>query len=190
MSSDREAERIAVGTDDGVTIYDAMSGDAIGQIERTDLRAVYISPINQLFVGTLGGELAVRPRHARAHPRLRRNTGIAQEIYTDAAGALLVARSGAGDLNMFDVATGEQIGSTISVPEGEANGDVPRADGRELFSVAATRWARCTGTSTRNTGSAPPVGSLAATSPRRSGSPTSVRSAPYRATCPEYTVDQ
>ena len=123
-----------VGTNDGVTIYDAMSGAAVGQIERTDLRAVYISPINQLFVGTLGGELVhydldtLEPIRAFGG-----NTGIAQEIYTDAAGALLVARSGAGDVNMFDVATGEQIGSTISVPEGEANGDALRADGRELF---------------------------------------------------------
>ena len=134
MSVDRAAKRLAVGTSDGITIYDATTGEATGKIERAALRAVYITPTDMLIAGTLGGELieydldTLQPIRA-----LGGNTGLAQEMYADVSGNLLVTRSGAGDINLFDIPTGERIGTPISVPYGEANGIGLRFDGKEMF---------------------------------------------------------
>ncbi|MEY2415592.1 MAG: hypothetical protein QOH53_926, partial [Ilumatobacteraceae bacterium] len=134
MWVDRAAARLAVGTSDGITIYDAATGGTIGKIERTDLRAVYITPSDMLIAGTLGGELVEYDLNTLQPIRtLGGNTGLSQEMYADTSGTLLVTRSGAGDVNLYDISTGERIGTSISVPDGEANGVGLRSDGKELF---------------------------------------------------------
>ena len=53
----RSGHRIAAGTERGVEIYDGFTGEQVGAIPGTDLRGVFITVTDQLFVSSLGGEL-------------------------------------------------------------------------------------------------------------------------------------
>ena len=53
----RSGHRIAAGTDSGIVIYDSATAEQVGAIPGPQLRGVFITVTDQLFVSSLGGEL-------------------------------------------------------------------------------------------------------------------------------------
>lgn len=140
MASDAEATLVAVGTYRGVTVYDGATGRELGAIADPNLRAVHITPDDQLVVSTLGGELRVYDLDTLELERtLGGNLGMAQELWSDRRSTVLVTRSGSGDVAVFDLASGERIGSTLEVADDESNGVALRSDGRELLFGGGSR---------------------------------------------------
>jgi DNA-binding SARP family transcriptional activator/tRNA A-37 threonylcarbamoyl transferase component Bud32/outer membrane protein assembly factor BamB len=130
---DRAGDRIVAGTSAGVLVFDAHTGERIGAIARTDLRSVFVTVTDQLFVGSLGGELV---QYDLETLRPLRSFGGSRGFVFGGAGTAdgsMVAISG-GDhrVVLYDVASGTEIGTPIAVPEGQQNQARLSLDGRWL----------------------------------------------------------
>ena len=98
------------------------TGEEVGSIPGADLRGVFITVTDQLFVSSLGGELfqydldTLQP--------IRTFGGSRGHVFSGAgtADGSLVATSG-GDhrVVLYDIASGVRIGTPITVPEGQQN---------------------------------------------------------------------
>ena len=82
QSISRTGHRIAAGTERGVEIYDGFTGEQVDTIPGDDLRGVFITVTDQLFVSSLGGELTLYDldscepiRTLRRQPRLHHPGG-------------------------------------------------------------------------------------------------------------------
>jgi hypothetical protein len=129
----REGDRIVAGTAAGVLVFDALTGEQIDSIPDSTLRGVFVTVTDQLFVGSLGGEL-VQYDLDTLEP-IRTFGGSRGHVFggSGTADGSLVAISG-GDhrVVLYDVATGERIGTPITVPEGQENQVRISLDGKWL----------------------------------------------------------
>jgi WD40 repeat protein len=129
----RSGDRIAAGTPRGVEIFDGDTGALLDEIPVEDLRQVFITVTDQLFVGSLGGELTqydldtLEPIRSFGGSR-----GQVFHLHGTRDGSL-IALSGSDRLvSVFDVATGVQIGSSIPIAADERNRVTLSIDGRWL----------------------------------------------------------
>ena len=118
----RSGDRLVAGTIDGVLVFDATTGDQVGAIPGTDLRSAFVTVTDQLFVGSLSGDLTQYDLDS-LEP-IRTFGGSRGHVFGGAGSAdgTLVAISG-GDhrVVLYDVASGTRIGAPITVPEGQEN---------------------------------------------------------------------
>ena len=129
----RAGDRIAAGTTSGVHIYDAFTGEQVGSIPGSDLRSVFITVTDQLFVGSLGGEL-VQYDLDTLQP-IRTFGGSRGHVFGGAGtadGSLVAISGGDHRVVLYDTATGARIGTPITVPEGQQNQVRLSLDGRWL----------------------------------------------------------
>jgi WD40 repeat protein len=193
----RTGHRIAAGTTTGVHVYDALTGDEVGSIPGANLRGVFITVTDQLFVSSLGGELVqydletLEPIRAFGGSRghVFRGEGTAD-------GSLVATSGGDQRIYLYDVATGVRIGTPVSVPDGQWNrvnisldgkwltvgGDYPddavrSRDTFQLWDLDPEHWetaaCRIAGRNLTRAEWADNIGDLA----------------PYRVTCPDLPLD-
>ncbi len=168
-SISRTGHRIAAGTERGIEIYDGFTGEQVDGIPGDDLRGVFITVTDQLFVDSLGGELTFYDLDS-LQP-IRTFGGGARGFITQMAGTAdgtLIATNG-GDHNviLYDVASGVRIGTPIAHPRRRVQPDHavarrPLAVGRRRGQQRRARHGT-SGTSTRSTGQPPPAASPDAT---------------------------
>jgi DNA-binding SARP family transcriptional activator/tRNA A-37 threonylcarbamoyl transferase component Bud32/WD40 repeat protein len=132
-SISRTGHRIAAGTVRGVEIYDAVTGEQVDAIERNDLRSVFITLTDQLFVGSLAGELTMYDLDSLEPIRtFGGSRGVMTLVHGTADGSLIATHGGDHRVILYDVATGERIGTPITVADGEWNASALSIDGRWL----------------------------------------------------------
>ncbi len=103
--------RIVAATRSGIVLFDGRTGEQLGAIPGNDQRSVFITVADQLFVGSLGGELVQYDLDTLAPIRsFGGSRGAIQEIYGTTDGSMIAARGGDGNVSLFDVATGTRIG--------------------------------------------------------------------------------
>ena len=193
-SISRTGHRIAAGTERGVQIYDGFTGEQVDTIPGDDLRGVFITVTDQLFVGSLGGELTLYDLDSLQPIRtFGGSRGFITQVAGTADGTLIATSGGDHSVILYDVASGVRIGTPITIPDDESNRVALSLDGRWLSvgGEARRRLARHQDLGPRpgRTGPPPPAASPGATSPATSGPPTSATLAPYRATCPDLPTD-
>jgi hypothetical protein len=107
----RTGDRIVAATRRGIVLFDGATGEQLGTIPGNDLRIAFITVADQLYVGSLGGELVhydldtLDPIRSFGGSR-----GAIQELYGTTDGSTIAARGGDGNVSLFDVATGVRIG--------------------------------------------------------------------------------
>ncbi|MEO6571187.1 MAG: WD40 repeat domain-containing protein, partial [Ilumatobacteraceae bacterium] len=115
----RTGDRIVAGTGTGVEVYDA-SGTEVGSIPEALSRGVYITPADQLFVATTGGELTQYDLDTLSPIRtFGGSRGYIQELYGTRDGSIIAVRGLDRTVSIFDVDTGILLGTPISIPDGD-----------------------------------------------------------------------
>jgi DNA-binding SARP family transcriptional activator/WD40 repeat protein/tRNA A-37 threonylcarbamoyl transferase component Bud32 len=193
----QSGHRIAAGTTTGVHVYDALTGEEVGSIPDANLRGVFITVTDQLFVSSLGGELVqydletLKPIRAFGGSRGHMFHGEGT-----ADGSLIATSGGDQRVYLYDVTTGVRIGTPVTVPDGQWNrvnisldgnwltvgGENPDDDVRgrdtfQLWDLDPVHWetaaCRIAGRNLTRAEWADNIGDLA----------------PYRATCPDLPLD-
>jgi DNA-binding SARP family transcriptional activator/WD40 repeat protein len=129
----RVGDRIAVGTERGVEIYDSDSGELVDSRRVDDLRQVFITVTDQLFVGSLGGELThydldtLQPIRSFGGSR-----GQVFHLHGTADGSTIAFSGSDRRAAVYDVASGVQLGGTIAIAADERNAVRLSLDGRWL----------------------------------------------------------
>jgi DNA-binding SARP family transcriptional activator/tRNA A-37 threonylcarbamoyl transferase component Bud32 len=128
----RAGDRVVAGTERGVVVYDAESGHVIDSIDVPDLRAVAVTAADQLFVGSLGGELTQYDLDTLTPTReMAGSRGLLFGGSSTLDGALAALHSGDRVATLLDVDSGTRIG-TISIAPDTRNIARLSLDGRWL----------------------------------------------------------
>ena len=115
----RTGDRIAAGTDRGIEVYDA-SGTEVGSIPGVLSLGVHITPADQLFVATTGGELTQYDLDTLAPVRtFGGSLGYIQELYGTSDGSIIAVRGLDRTVSIFDVESGIRLGAPIVIPDGD-----------------------------------------------------------------------
>ncbi len=110
-SISRTGHRIVAATRSGIVLFDGDTGERLAGIPANDLRSAFITVADQLFVGSLGGELVQYDIDTLAPIRsFGGSRGAIQELYGTTDGSTIAARGGDGIVSLFDVATGTRLG--------------------------------------------------------------------------------
>jgi DNA-binding SARP family transcriptional activator/serine/threonine protein kinase/WD40 repeat protein len=103
--------RVVAATRRGIMLFDGSTGEQLGDIPANDLRSAFITVTDQLFVGSLGGELVQYDLDTLAPIRsFGGSRGAIQEVFGTTDGSMIAARGGDGIVSLFDVASGTRIG--------------------------------------------------------------------------------
>jgi DNA-binding SARP family transcriptional activator/tRNA A-37 threonylcarbamoyl transferase component Bud32/WD40 repeat protein len=107
----RSGHRIVAATRNGIVLFDGATAEQLAAIPANDLRSAFITVADQLFVGSLGGELVQYDIDTLAPIRsLGGSRGAIQELYGTTDGSTIAVRGGDGIVSLFDVATGTRVG--------------------------------------------------------------------------------
>jgi len=129
----RTGHRIAAGTDSGVVIYDSVTGEQVGAIPGTDLRGVFITVTDQLFVSSLGGELTQYDLETLDPVReFGGSRGHIRRVHGTTDGTLIATHGGDKRVILYDVATGVRMGTPITIADDHADQMALSIDGRWL----------------------------------------------------------
>ncbi len=130
----RTGDRVVAGTSSGVIVYDGNTRNVLGTLGDPDLRAVVVTATDQLFVGSLGGELT---QHDLSTLEPLRTLGGGRGLLFGGAGtadgSLLATTSGDRVAALYDVASGTQLGGPIEIAADEHNAVHLSPDGRWLI---------------------------------------------------------
>ena len=114
-SISRSGHRIVAATRHGIELFDGHTGERLGDIPGNDLRSVFITIADQLFVGSLGGELVQYNLDTLAPIRsFGGSRGAIQELYGTTDGSTIAVRGSDGNVSLFDVATGTRLGPPLN----------------------------------------------------------------------------
>jgi DNA-binding SARP family transcriptional activator/tRNA A-37 threonylcarbamoyl transferase component Bud32/WD40 repeat protein/molybdopterin-guanine dinucleotide biosynthesis protein len=129
----RSGHRIAAGTERGVEIYDGFTGEQVGAIAGTDLRGVFITVTDQLFVSSLGGQLTLYDLDTLEPIRsFGGSRGHITQLHGTADGTLIATNGGDHSVILYDVASGVRIGTPITIADDESNWIALSLDGQWL----------------------------------------------------------
>lgn len=133
VNSSRDGDRVAIGTVEGVVLYDGRTGSPLGRIEGSDRRGAFITVAGQLFVGSIGGELTLHDldtlEPVREFPGSR---GFIREVESTTDGSTIAVLGGDRVVNLYDVGTGVHLGSPLTIPDDEINEMAFSLDGDTL----------------------------------------------------------
>jgi DNA-binding SARP family transcriptional activator/WD40 repeat protein len=132
-SISRSGHRIAAGTKGGAEFYDGFTGEQVGRISGDDLRSVFITVTDQLFVGSLGGELTMYDLDSLERIRsFGGSRGSVSQLLGTADGSLIATNGGDHNVILYDVESGVSIGTPITIADEESNIIALSLDGRWL----------------------------------------------------------
>jgi len=136
----RTGDRVVAGTTKGVVVYDGNTGEVLGSIDDPDLRAVVVTVADQLFVGSLGGELTQYDLETLEPIRtFGGSRGHAFGGAGTADGSLFTVSGGDRVAAVYDVASGVQLGGPITIAPDERSSVRMSPDGRWL-AVGGQAW--------------------------------------------------
>ena len=119
MSLSKSGDRMAVGTREGIQVFDTRTGKRVGIIPGGG-HGAFITTADQLFVSSLGGELT---QYDLATLKPIRNFGGSLGYVDRGAGTsdgtLLVTNSGDQKVALYDVPTGVSLGTPITIADDE-----------------------------------------------------------------------
>jgi hypothetical protein len=190
MDISRSGHRVVVGiatTAEGVVIYDGFTGERVGAIP--GVRGGYITPADQLFVTSFGGELthydldSLEPIRSFGGSR-----GFIQQVVGTGDGSLIATKGGDRSVSLYDVATGVRLGTPMTIADDAFNNyitlstngtrlAIPGPDGVQIWNLQPDHWvdAACR---------------VAGRNLTREEWDTSIGDlAPYHATCPALPLD-
>jgi DNA-binding SARP family transcriptional activator/WD40 repeat protein len=126
-------DRIALGTTNGIVVYDGLTGDERGHIPGSTLNGASITPTNQLFVAAAGGQLILYDLDTLQPIRtFGGSRGFVQYLAISADARLIAALGGDRQTTLYDVATGIRLGDAIPVADDETNFAALSPDGTRL----------------------------------------------------------
>jgi hypothetical protein len=130
---DRTGDRIVSGTSSGVVVYDGDTGELLDTLADTALRAIFVTAADQLFVGSLGGELTQYDLTTLEPVRtFGGSRGLVLGGTGTADGSVIAITGGDRVVSVFDVASGVRLGGPISIGPDERNRVTLSLDGRWL----------------------------------------------------------
>ena len=133
MAATPDGTRLAVGTDEGIVVYDGFSGVERGRIRGSTLRGAVITPARQLFVSSLGGELILYDLDTLQPIRtFGGSRGFVHYVIGTADGSVVAAQGGDRQVILYDVATGTRLGDAIPLGDDESNLTALSLDGAQL----------------------------------------------------------
>jgi DNA-binding SARP family transcriptional activator/WD40 repeat protein len=133
LAATRNGDRIAVGTDGGIVIYDGYSGVERGRIRGSSLRGASITPADQLFVSSLGGELTMYDLETLQPIRpFGGSRGFVHSVSGSADGRVVAAQGSDRQVILYDVGTGVRLGDAIPIGDDESNYTALSLDGTQL----------------------------------------------------------
>jgi WD40 repeat protein len=185
----RSGHRVVVGTGstaEGVVIYDGSTAERVGAIP--GVNGGYVTPADQLFVTSFGGELTQHDLDSLEPLRtFGGSRGFIQQLVGTGDGSLIATKGGDRSVSLYDVATGTRIGTPITIADDpfdffvlSTNGTrlaIPSADGVQIWDLEPDHWvdAACR---------------VAGRNLTREEWDTNIGDvAPYRATCPAVASD-
>jgi WD40 repeat protein len=126
-------DRLALGTSTGVVIYDGFTGTELGRIPGSTLRGASITPTNQLFVASLGGELVLYDLETLKPIRtFGGSRGFVDILAGSADGSIVAVAGGDRRVILYDVATGIRLSDAIPISDDESNNFALSPDGSQL----------------------------------------------------------
>src|SRR5262245_24688399 len=132
MAISSSGHRIAVGTGDGIRLFDGATGKQVGIIRGLG-RGAFITVADQLFVTSYGGELTQYDLMTLKPIRsFGGSLGYVQQGAGTADGTIVATKSGDQSVALYDVATGVSLGTPIIIPDGEDTNIALSADGHWL----------------------------------------------------------
>jgi WD40 repeat protein len=183
MAISANGDRVAVGGEDGVVVYDGATGQEMGAIPGSQRSGVFITPADQLFVSTVGGELTQYDLDTLEPIRtFGGSRGYVQRVFGSEDGTMIVTNGGDRSVTLFDVASGVRLGSPLTIADDAVNYvalspdgtrlAIDSRDGTQIWDLEPSHWppaaCRVAGRNLTHEEWATNIGDLA----------------PYRATCP------
>jgi hypothetical protein len=133
-----DGSRVVFSADEGVIIFDGQTGSRLGVIEgevyngTSTFSGVTVVPGGRLITASFQGELTVFDLETReVISNLSGSRGFAK-VATSEDGSLAVATGQDHSVTLYDVASGEQIGDRLIIPDDEIVASALRPDGKEL----------------------------------------------------------
>lgn len=127
-----EGDRVVVGTLDGMSVFDGVTGKLLHTYTDETLRSASVLPGRRLVAGTLTGDFTVYDLDTfKPTTKLGGILGFGRAIGS-ADGSLAVIVGNDRSLALYDMPSGIQIGDTIRIADDEAVGAGLRPDGKEL----------------------------------------------------------
>jgi WD40 repeat protein len=151
MDISRSGHRVAVGTADGVALYDGLNGERVGSIP--DVYGGFITPADQLFVSSFGGELTEYDLESRKVLRtFGGSLGYIQQLVGTGDGTIVATKAGDRSVALYDVATGVRLGSPLTIDIAAVDHDIelsadgshlaiPSAEGPQIWDLEPDHWA-------------------------------------------------
>jgi class 3 adenylate cyclase/WD40 repeat protein len=191
FSISRSGHRVAIGTgtERGIDIYDGFTGKLVDNIGGLATSG-YITPADQLFVTSFGGELTLHDLETLEPIRTYGGSrGYIQEVFGTLDGATIAVRGGDRSVTLYDVATGVRLGTPLTIADDAAFAQVTIAPDGSRIALAGTEgtiiweldpqvWlegaCRIAGRNLTRQEWDTHIGDLA----------------PYAATCPEFPIEQ
>lgn len=133
MTISSSGHRVVAATRHGIESYDGATGELLGVIPGADTRVAFLTVADQLFVGSLGGELVQYDLETLQPIRSFDGSGGAvQELYGTLDGSMIAVRGGDGIVTLHDVDTGVRVGPAFAMgPEDQLQMSMS-LDGRTL----------------------------------------------------------
>jgi class 3 adenylate cyclase/WD40 repeat protein len=133
MAISRNGDRFATGGADGVVVYDGLTGQEVGAIPGSTRSGVFITPADQLFVSSIGGELTQYDLDTLEPIRtFGGSRGYVQRVFGSLDGSIIVTNGGDRSVTLFDVASGVRLGAPITVADDALNNIALSPDGKRL----------------------------------------------------------
>jgi len=127
-----DADRLAIGTLDGMLVFDGTTGKLLHTYPDYGVRSASVVPGRRLVAGTLTGDFTVYDLDTfQPIVKLGGALGFGRVIGSD-DGSLAVVIGNDRTLSLFDLASGIQLGDSIRIPDDEATSAALRPDGKEL----------------------------------------------------------
>ena len=138
-SGSDDGARVVVSTDAGTIVFDGESGARLGEIEAesfngtSSVERLAVAPGGRLVAATVEGDVLVYDLETRhvVH-NLTGTRGSTAEISVNGDGRVAMATGQDHSVTLYDVASGEQIGDRMIIPDTEAVAGAVRPDGMEL----------------------------------------------------------
>src|SRR5262245_17657496 len=140
MSLSKSGDRMAVGTREGIQIFDTRTAKRVGIIPGGG-QGAFITTADQLFVSSFGGELTQYDLETLKPIRnFGGSLGYVQQGVGTSDGTLLVTNSNDQSVALYDVPTGVSLGTPITIPDDELN-FISLAPNGKWLAMGGTRMA-------------------------------------------------
>jgi WD40 repeat protein len=133
MAINRSGDRFAIGMTNAVVVYDGVTGQELGRINRESCCGVYITPADQMFVSAFDGHVTEYDLDTLEPIRtFEASRGYVLNVLGPLDGSTIVTQGGDRSVTIFDVATGIRLGTPRTIADDAFEHVALSADGKRL----------------------------------------------------------